>query len=427
MTLYEQVYIATNIIFVFSVYKLFNAFFNESKINLIKIKSLVLYYVLLTTVIFITRIPLITFFINLCCLFLITLTYQSTFQKKLFALSSVYSFVLIIELVFSGIFGHYEFAALENNSFNSAIILILLRVSLLIISHVVSRCKFSVSKYSIPRIYYIAYSVVLFGTLHLFISLLENSQITITRILINATVLILVNITMIIVDEKIYKSLAFESEKNLLKQQAEAYKNQYEIINQGSETIKALRHDFKNHLIMLSSLYKNNDSAEIDIYINNLLGKLDSELYSNSNNFVIDSIINFKLNHFKNSGIQFLVDVSVPNTLNIMSHDLTIILANLLDNAIDASAKSVKKFVDIRISEKIDNIIILIDNSYDGNIIVENDKFITTKTFKTNHGVGMQNIKDTVVKYGGEIEVEYTADVFSVSIILPTQHTQIGK
>lgn len=151
-----------------------------------------------------------------------------------------------------------------------------------------------------------------------------------------ALFLLLVNITMIFIDEKIYKSIIIENEKNILKQQNEALQSQMEIINQSSENIRLLKHDFKNHILMLENLYKGDKSDEINIYINNLLWSIEKETFSNTNNFVIDNILNFKMRSIKNSDIKLSMDINVPITINILAHDLTTILANLLDNAITA-------------------------------------------------------------------------------------------
>ena len=421
MSLYEQVYIITNIIYIFAIYKLFHVFFDKTACdNKIKIITLSMYFIALSAGIFITRIPIITLLINLVFLFITSFSYKSSLQKKLIATSCIYSLILIIELTTQVFFGFVELSGMKDSTVNSISILIFLRVIILIIAYLMSRYRNSFKKdHNIPKIYYSAFSVVLFGTLYLFISLLENENITINHIIVNATVLIIVNITMIIIDEKIYNAIISENEKNILKQQNSAYENQTEIINQSTEAIKILKHDFKNHLIMLSNLYLNSKSEEIEPYINNLLGTIENELFSNSNNFVIDSIINFKLRNLENTGMKIYVDVSVPQTVNIMAYDLTTILANLLDNAIISSKKSEQKIIDIKISSKMDNLIILIDNSYDGNIIVENGKFKTTKHFKSNHGLGIMSVEKVLMKYDGEITTEHTSNIFFTSVIIP--------
>lgn len=421
MSFYELIYILTNIIYVLTINKLFTIFFYKESCNL-KVKNLVcfLYLITLGVIIFITRIPIIMLFVNILFLFLISLSYKSSFQKKIFSISFIYSIVLIIELISSASFGFFELSGLKDSTFNSVYILIFTRIISLVIVYLISKYKNSLkSEYNIPKIYYLAFFIILFGTLYLFVFGLDNQNITMKHIIISGSVLILVNITMIFIDEKIYKSIIIENEKSILKQQNEALQNQMEIINQSSENIRLLKHDFKNHILMLENLYKGDKSDEINIYINNLLGSIEKETFSNTNNFVIDSILNFKMRSIKNSDIKLSMDINVPITINILAHDLTTILANLLDNAITACENSKDKILNIKINSKMNNLIILINNSYDGKIICENGKFKTTKIYKSGHGLGLTSVKKILEKYDGEMRINYTSDTFSTSVIIP--------
>ena len=66
-----------------------------------------------------------------------------------------------------------------------------------------------------------------------------------------------------------------------------------------------------------------------------------------------------------------------------------------------------------------ENLIILIDNSFNGDLIIENNKFKTTKPFKYGHGMGFNNISNVLENYGGEIRIEHTNNTFSVAVIIP--------
>lgn len=209
------------------------------------------------------------------------------------------------------------------------------------------------------------------------------------------------------------------NEKNILKQQNIAYENQAEIISQSTESIKSLKHDIKNHLIMLDQMYKNDKKDEVEPYIRKILKEIDSGAFSQSNNFVIDSIVNFKLRKLQNTDTKIYLDISVPQSINILAYDITVILGNLLDNAITAILQSDNKKLDLQISCNRGNLIILMDNSFDGKLIIENGKFKTTKSFKVNHGIGLANIEKSLESYGGEIRTEYTSDTFSVDVIVP--------
>ena len=56
--------------------------------------------------------------------------------------------------------------------------------------------------------------------MYLFIGSLEKNNLSVYNVLIDGSILLIVNITMIIIDERIYNSIIISNEKNILKQQS---------------------------------------------------------------------------------------------------------------------------------------------------------------------------------------------------------------
>ncbi|MFV0503930.1 MAG: GHKL domain-containing protein [Lachnospirales bacterium] len=63
--------------------------------------------------------------------------------------------------------------------------------------------------------------------------------------------------------------------------------------------------------------------------------------------------------------------------------------------------------------------ILLVDNTYNGEILVEKGEFKTIKHIKKNHGLGLKSIEKILKKYNGYMKINYTEEIFSVSVILP--------
>ncbi|KSV59710.1 sensor histidine kinase [Acetivibrio ethanolgignens] len=418
---YELVHIVTNPIFTFAIYKLFHTFFKEDAYDKrIERLTYLLYFIVSSVLPFITKIPLVTLIFTISFFFGISFNYKSSLQKKIVVSSFVYAILFVIEIVMSVSIGFMDISALKDSTFHSGIGLILIRTVTMLTAYLLNRYKNARRKdFPIPSAYYAAFIIILFGTLYLFAISLEKDNLTLFNVLISGAVLILVNITMILIDEKIYNSIAVKNEKYMLEQQNIAYENQAEIMKQSNESIRALKHDMKNHLLMLSAMYKNGRGNEIEDYVGKILVEMTGEGFSSSNNFVIDSIVNFKLKQLYDTDTKIAVDVCVPPELNILAYDMTVILGNLLDNAITATLKAEDKRLDLRISCSMGNLIILIENSFDGELIFEDGRFKTTKKHKNKHGLGLSNIEKILEKYGGEIRMDYTGETFSTSVILP--------
>ena len=186
------------------------------------------------------------------------------------------------------------------------------------------------------------------------------------------------------------------------------------------EAIKTIRHDLKNHMFAIQALIEGNETEKalehISLIMNSIGAKKD---YAVSGNSIIDSTINFKLQGAEHNGIKTTVDLNIPEDLKISSFDLTVILGNLLDNAIEATLKVKEgRFIDVKMKYDKGRLLIRIDNSYRGEIKEEKGRLLTTKENKNNHGIGITSVKKVIQKYDGQILLDYSGQVFSVSILL---------
>lgn len=139
----------------------------------------------------------------------------------------------------------------------------------------------------------------------------------------------------------------------------------------------------------------------------------------NSGNFVIDTLINAKSNTIKSCNIKFDCNIVVPTEMDIDEADVCILLGNVLDNAMEAVSKAMRKEVELSIVYKKGKLTIGIRNTYSGEILEDRNKlFVSTKPDKMNHGMGMKLIKKVVEKYNGFLDVQYADQTFTLIAIL---------
>ena len=134
-------------------------------------------------------------------------------------------------------------------------------------------------------------------------------------------------------------------------------------------------------------------------------------------------IINFKLKDAVNENIDLDINVSIPPALNIEVADVVTILGNLLDNALDAVAKTEPKRIKLIIESDKGNIFITSENTFDGVVeyakeTSEDKKRIVTRKGGNSHGYGLENIRKSVEKYNGHIDISHDKNIFSVGILL---------
>ncbi len=423
MSIYEIIFIITIPIYLISIYKINYCLLGERIYSKkIEISSYLIYALSLSFIYMTVRIPIVLLIFNFISFFLISLNYYGKILKRVVCTFSLYIFLFIIEISITVLTGYLKITAYEISEYNSIIGIILARILMLVLTYLLHKYKKSkIKNFPVPIYYYIAHIFILAGVLYLFLVSLENELLSTTQVAISSIIVLFVNGVIIFVDEKICDTMVINNERNLLKQQNISYENQADIMNKSLLTIKSLKHDIKNHIITLKSLYNNGKHELFDDYTDKILSEIcGNKIFSHSDNFIVDSILNFKLQELDDLQVSIKLDISIPQNLNILAYDLTVILGNLLDNAITAIRQTkYDKKLNLCMHVTKGSLVILIDNTYNGRLNSLGGKLKTTKVLKETHGIGLQNVQNTILNYNGELQINYTKDIFSVAVLIP--------
>lgn len=202
-------------------------------------------------------------------------------------------------------------------------------------------------------------------------------------------------------------------------QKKEADSKHLQIIEQNNKNLGILVHDIKNHLIQIRSM---ENAEEIHNYVDSVAEEVQGYGYIGmSKNKTLDLIISKYINLCEGSDIKISFDVKTANLKRIAPTDISTIINNLLDNAVEAAGKSTEKIISVSIFKKQNYEIIKIQNSCDTKPISKGDVLLTTKKDKSLHGYGTQSVIKTVNKYDGIFCWEYleNENIFDVIVMLP--------
>jgi len=173
--------------------------------------------------------------------------------------------------------------------------------------------------------------------------------------------------------------------------------SQIELLKEEKQNFRKIKHDYLNFLTVAQGLIEI-DQKEKAL---DLLKDTTNELMSISNiplcsNETINTALYIKQNQAKQMGIDVNVNITENYPLKLSDYDVSRILFNLLDNAIEAVNE-------IENSEKKINLNIEI-NENDLNVYCDN-LCTGKKTYRSpERGNGMKIIKDIVKKYKGEFD-----------------------
>lgn len=207
-----------------------------------------------------------------------------------------------------------------------------------------------------------------------------------------------------------------------LHEQAELYRSELATrIEAAISENRKLKHDLKNHFIVLESTIKVDDELALE-YLHDIMGKMEIIDVLSTSNMYLNYLINSKVEKIKSLNIDLTCDFK--NTLDFLNlFELTTILGNLIDNAIEAQ-KYVenKRFINLSTRKKADMVRLSIENSCNiEEIHMDNQKLITSKEDKENHGIGFQRVCEVVKEKNGIITRTVNHKIFIVEIVLPIE------
>lgn len=143
-------------------------------------------------------------------------------------------------------------------------------------------------------------------------------------------------------------------------------KNQLEMYRSISENLKRKTHEFKNQILCIESLLDKKNYSKLEEYVGKIYGLLNNEPDAiNTNNVIVNAILNTKYQEAEAKGIVFVFRVNDLSELKMKDEDVVTILANLLNNAIEACEKCEdKKVIKFKFFKEDDKIIIAVKNTF---------------------------------------------------------------
>ncbi|WP_162300556.1 sensor histidine kinase [Anaerosacchariphilus polymeriproducens] len=184
-------------------------------------------------------------------------------------------------------------------------------------------------------------------------------------------------------------------------------------------SLRSLRHDMNSHMGIVKGLLELAQYDELSKYLDSIYEDLNiSNHFIIINNRVLSVLINGKMSKAMDRGINFLTSISV-NKIVMSERDMCALISNIIENAIEATDKvDQNKYIKLRMKEQENQCLIYCENTYAVKPIMKGENFLTTKTDKGWHGIGIKTIKSIVEKYNGLMKVE-VEKLFIISIIIP--------
>lgn len=240
---------------------------------------------------------------------------------------------------------------------------------------------------------------------------------------ISIILILLLNLSFYKIYDKLSDDTEIQKQNFIFEKQIQLCTEQIQEREDRDLEMRELKHNIQGHLLCFNEYIQQNDMIGLKEYFGNVYHDFENKekKICESGNVVIDTIINYKYRECIKYGITFETDINIPINTIFNNADISIILENALQNAIEATLKLDMKKRDIKIKMTFhhQNLLIEVCNSYDG-IVKRNreGRYLTLKKDTKNHGMGLRSIEKAASKYNGLITIEENDEIFVLNILL---------
>ena len=208
--------------------------------------------------------------------------------------------------------------------------------------------------------------------------------------------------------------------QRLLEEQARAFERQIEAVRASDEKMRLLRHDLRHHAAALSRLIDAGEQERCRAYLAELSGQQEAEApLRYADNLVANAVMAAYLAPAQAAGIEVRCEARVPAELPLRDTELSVLLSNLLSNAVEACERvraegAGRPFVSLSMRAQDGRLAVRCENA-----AVPGASFSrTSKADASRHGLGLPAMRQIVERHGGALYADVEGGVAVVRIVM---------
>lgn len=274
----------------------------------------------------------------------------------------------------------------------------------------------------IPNTYLLLLLFIPFGSIFISISEFYSKESASVLPILTLSILLLFNVGIFELYIKINEIFTSEKERMAYAQQIDAISQNLAAQKKMMEGFHEEKHNLINKIVVLKNALENDERDAAVRNLNKIIKASEaSETISHSGNSTVDAIINFKYALAKEYGIQFHLNIFIPEDLPIKECDLGVVVGNAIDNAIDATKACTgkEKIIEISMGVKKGSWVMRIRNPFEHALSQDRKgNFISTKEEGHLHGFGLSSIEKIADQYEGESIAKAEDGYFVLTILM---------
>ena len=267
----------------------------------------------------------------------------------------------------------------------------------------------------IPATFYVMWYYSFYGnTRQTSLEIALNPKNTVYLFTVNVgAILIYYVVTRLILEQN--KTLELTERNHRLTMQALQYENLQGKITEA----RRAKHDVRHHIALMQKYLNDKDYDSLKKYLDGYGMSLpDDSILRFCENTAANAVLLYFAQQAKDNKIDYIVKTDIPENIDIPDTDISVMLGNLIENAVEAckKEKSDDKKVVIRANADGGSLCITVDNTYTGTPKFTNDgNLVSTK--HTGLGLGTSSVKSIAARHSGLCRFEVKDGMFYASVL----------
>lgn len=249
---------------------------------------------------------------------------------------------------------------------------------------------------------------VMFGIIDINYSISNQHKMMILCMIV---VVFFTNVIMVVFNEYLNRKTEEHHMLQLQFQKEHATIEFYKMANESYENLRILKHDIKNHLLIVQDQMETGNVENAKKYLKNIERNINKDVCDQyCENHELNVLLNIYKSKFLSQNTDFCFDIRKGTLENIYADDIVALFSNILSNAYEAIDNGDKKrFVDLSVKNDDSGrkmVITCVNSCY---VKPEIDCFgnFISKKHSGEHGIGTRSIKKIVKKYNGELHTYF--------------------
>ncbi|MEG2958856.1 MAG: GHKL domain-containing protein [Oscillospiraceae bacterium] len=218
---------------------------------------------------------------------------------------------------------------------------------------------------------------------------------------------------------KTHENIMVTERAKFMEQQLRLEKNEYtKLVERITETDHQ-RHDLRHHVRALSGYLQEGEYAEAQKYLSRYA---EETLQEGEPSVCANKAADYLLRHFivqaRQTGAEVSCRIYLPEVLAVADTDLSVVLGNLLENAVVAlqSQQSGKKTLTVCGELVGHQLALSVENSYSGALDLRDGVYYSTK--HEGEGIGLSSVRGIIEHSGGSFQITAEKGIFTADVLM---------